>query len=169
MTRSWTLVAVALMAVAAVRCGNSSSSPTQDSQGTGVLRLSFPDPVVAVPSTDSRFAMEAVIPMVVTEVSGAGWAVIDFVQIGMDDEATGLRPNPYPVVTFANPRFVGYPMPDPVPVLAGSTVECSFRVGLYQTGTYRGKVILNAWTPRPNSIYNDQTQYSSEFRIVPPR
>jgi hypothetical protein len=167
MTRSWTLATVAAVAVAVAGCGNSSSSPTQDRFQPAVVRLSFPDPVVAVPSTDSRFAMEASVPMVISETSGTGWAVIDFVQVGISDETTGLPPNPLAIVTFANPRFVGYPMADPVTLDPGGTVECPFRVGLHRIGTYSVKVILNTWTPVPNSIYNDRTQYTGEFRIVP--
>lgn len=106
MNRSRTLVAVALTAVAMVGCGKSPSSPSPGQ--TAVLRLTFPDPVVAAPSTDPRFALDATVPMVITETSGS-------------------------------------------------------------SGTFRVVVTVTAWTAIPNSNYNEVTNFTGEFRIVPPR
>ena len=168
MTRSWTLVAVALWAVATVGCGNSPSAPTRNE--TAVLRLTFPDPVVAAPSSDPRFALEATVPMVITETSGDGGACISYFQVGIDDAATGVAASPRPIVTFADPRFrIGSQPPAPLCFGAGKSVEAPFRVSLPSTGTFRVVVTLTAWTAIPNSMYNEYTNFIGEFRIVPPQ
>jgi hypothetical protein len=161
MIRSWTLAAVALLAVAVAGCGQSSSPPTNTRLEPAVVRFAFPDPVVAEASSDSRFAMEAYVPMVISETSGKGSAYLDdpFV-VAATDEATGVLT--YPIVTFTNPlRGNG--------LAPGRSIEAPFRVGLSATGTYRVRVTLNTWTPVPNSIYNERAQYTGEFRIIPPR
>lgn len=168
MTRLRTLAAVALLAIAMGSCGNSPSAPSP--RETAVLRLSFPDPVVAAPSNDPRFAMEATVPMVITETSGKGGAWISYFGVGIDDAATGLAASPLPVVTFAEPRFlIGVQPPAPVFLGAGAKVDASFRVSLPRTGTFRVLVTVTAWTAIPNTQYNDLTNYSGEFRIVPPQ
>jgi len=87
MKHSWTLGILALFSVPAVGCGNSSA--TQTFPPTASLKLSPPEQVVAVPGTDSRFAVEAAIPMVVSEVAGVSATISGFVSEATH-EATGI-------------------------------------------------------------------------------
>jgi len=146
----WVLGILALFSVPAVGCGNSSATQTFPPMAS--LKLSLPEQVVAVPSTDSRFAMEAAIPMVVSEVAGVSATISGFVSEATN-EATGVTSTPYLTVTPA----WGNTIP------AGGTVELPFRLGLARAATYRARVTIGVWDGRA------QTFAIGEFRILPPQ
>ena len=169
MKQSWTLGILALFVVPAVGCGNS-SPPTQINIPRAFVKLSLPERVVAVPSTDSRFAMEVAIPMVVSETAGVG-AQIEGVGVEVTDEATGVRSNA--VVSRTTP--VEH-------ISARGTVELPFRVYVTSTATYRATVTLYVWDDgAPSSTgagdvqlwvnprSGERSQFSGEFRILPPQ
>jgi len=172
MTRSWTLAAITLSAVAMAGCGNSSETPSKPPRA--LVKLSLPAQVVAVPSTDSSFAMEAAIPMVASETAGVG-AQIQQVGVEVTDEATGVRSRA--VVSRTTPV-------EHIP--AGATVELPFRVYVKSTATYRATVTLDVWddgTPGgtvmtgsagagqlwDNQRSGERSLFSGEFRILPPQ
>ena len=108
---------------------------------TAFLKLSLPEQVVAVPSADSRFAMEAAIPMVVSEVAGVSATISGFASEAAN-EATGVSSTPYLTVTPA----WGNTIP------AGGTVEVPFRLGLASAGTYRARVTIGGWDGRARTF-----------------
>jgi len=173
MTRSWTLAAVALPALAMVGCGNSSSTPTLPPRA--LVKLTFPEPIVAVPSTDSGFAMEASVPMVASETAGVN-AYPYQMRVETTAEATG-------VTNYA--KFVVTESVEKIP--AGGSVEIPFRVYLSSMGPHRAKVLLDTtdastpvgvptgsaaaalevlWGTVPTG---ERGQWSGEFRILPPQ
>ena len=169
MNQLWTLGMLALFAVPAVGCGNS-SPPTQTTIPRAFVKLSFPERVVAVPSTDSDFAMEAAIPMVASETAGVG-AQIERVGVEVTDEATGVRSTA--VVSRTTP--VEH-------ISARGTVELPFRVFVQSTATYRATVTLYVWDDGApsytgagdvqlwvNPRSGERSQFSGEFRILPPQ
>jgi hypothetical protein len=163
-----TLGILALFAVPAVGCGN--SSPTQINIPRALIKLSLPEHVVGVPSTDSGFAMEAAIPMIASETAGVG-AQIERVGVEVTDEATGVRSNA--VVSRTTP--VEH-------ISARATVELPFRVYVTSTATYRATVTLYVWDDgAPSSTgagdvqlwvnprSGERSQFNGEFRILPPQ
>jgi hypothetical protein len=173
MNQLWTIGILALFAVPAVGCGN--SSPTQMKVPRAAVKLSLPQQVVAVPSTDPRFAMEATIPMIASESAGVS-AYINQWRVEATDEATGVTS--YPVV-FQDGSVETIP--------AGRSVEIPFRVGLSSRGTYRTRVTLDitdaggpsgtvptGGVPAEGSGINlSATEHSqvsgNEFHILPPQ
>lgn len=170
MKQSWTLGILAFFAVAAVGCG----SPTELREpkiARALVKLSFPERVVAVPSTDSQFAMEASVPMVAGESGGVN-AYIATMGVEATDEATGAT---------SRPHFVRANSAETIP--AGGSVEIPFRVYLPSTGTYRMKVTLDTWDAGPppgtgnsgsNQLWDnprsgERTQCSGVFRLLPPQ
>jgi hypothetical protein len=173
MKRFWTLGIPALFAVASVACGHS-STPTAPKNSRALVKLSLPERVVAVPSADPRFAMEATIPMVASESAGVS-AYINQWRVEATDEATGVTS--YPLV-FRDTLVETIP--------AGGSVKIPFRVGLSSRGTYRAKVTLDTadaggpsgtvptgGVPANGSGINlsaaVQSQVSGDFRILPPQ
>lgn len=165
MKRLWTLGVL----FAAIGCGNSSPT-TQTTIPRAFITLSLPERVVAVPSTDSGFAMEAAIPMVLSEKSGVG-AQIEGVGVEVTDEATGVRSTA--VVSRATP--VEH-------ISARGTVELPLRVYVMSAATYRATVTLYVWDDgAPSStgsgdlpLYVNQrsgerSQFSGDFRLLPPQ
>jgi len=163
-----TLGILALVAVPAVGCGN--SSPTQINIPRALIKLSLPEHVVAVPSTDSSFAMEATIPMVASETAGVG-AQIEGVRVEVTDEATGVRSTA--VVSRTTP--VEH-------ISARGTVELPFRAYVKSTATYRATVTLSVWDDGApantgsgdlplgvNPRSGERSQFSGGFRILPPQ
>ena len=166
MTQPKALVAVAVLTVGIVGCGNAPSSPS--ARPAAILRLNVSDPVVGAPSTDTRFAMEATVPMVIAETSGQGYACISYFEFRIDDVATGLPVSPLPVITFADRRFqLDVQPPDFLCFGPDSRIEAPFRVSFSTIGTFRVAVTLTAWTKDSTGPYNSQTRFSGEFRIVP--
>jgi hypothetical protein len=168
MKHPWTLGILALFAVAAVGCGN--SSPTEAKRPNAVVKFGLPLQVVAVPSTDPGYALEATIPMVVSETGGVD-AYINMLGVKATDEATGVTSYP-PIVRS---KSVGK-------IPAGGSVEIPLRVYLSGTGTYRAKVLLDAWAQTQagtsagafelwdNGRTGERTPFESqEFRILPPQ
>jgi hypothetical protein len=170
MKRLWTLGVLALFAVPAVGCG----SPTELREpkiARAFVKLSFPERVVALPSTDSQFAMEASVPMVASESAGVN-AYIDSMAVEATDEAIGAT---------SRAHFVRTKSVEAIP--GGGSVEIPFRVYLSSTGTYRMKVTLDTWDAGPpagtgnagsfqlwdNPRSGERTQFSAEFRILPPQ
>jgi hypothetical protein len=95
-----------------------------------LVKLILPQQVVAVPSTDTAFAMEATIPMVLTETAGVA-AFFNGFAVSVRDESNGTS-RYAPIVRL---NTVGT-------VPAGGSVEVPFRVQLSGAGPYRAKVIL---------------------------
>jgi hypothetical protein len=167
-----TLGVLALFAVPAVGCGN--SSPTQSKIVRALVKFSIPQQVVAVP-TDPPYAMEATIPLVARESAGVT-AYIYQLSVKTTDEATGGTS--YPQIVRLNPTGT---------IPAGSSVEIPLRVYLPSNGPYRARVILaasDAGGPAGTvptggipadgsginlSVWEQTTFESDEFRILPPQ
>jgi len=94
----WTLGILALFAVPAVGCGN--SSPAQPKIVRALVTFSMPQRIVAVP-TDPAYAMEVTVPLVVRESAGVT-AYIYMLSVRTTDEATGAIS--YPQVVRAVER-----------------------------------------------------------------
>jgi hypothetical protein len=169
MKRLWTLGILAVVGFAGVDCGNS-TPPTAARPASTVVKFTLPQQVVAVPSTDPGYALEATIPVVLTESGGVD-AYINMLGMTVTNEATGGTHYP-PIVRL---NSVGK-------VPAGGSVEITMRVYLASPGTYRAKVLLDAWSQTQASTAagafqiwdNGQTGArtpfeSQEFRILPPR
>lgn len=169
MKRPWTLGILAIVGLAEVGCGNS-SPPTAARPASTVVKFTLPQQVVAVPSTDPGYALEATIPVVLRETGGVD-AYINMLGIKMTDEATGVTHYP-PIVRL---NSVGK-------VPAGGSVEITIRVYLASTATYRAKVLLDAWSQTQastaagafqtwdNGLTGARTPFESEeFRILPPQ
>jgi hypothetical protein len=136
-----------------------------------LVRLSFPERVVAVPSTDSQFAMEASVPMVASESAGVN-AYIYSMLVEATDEATAATSRAHFVLTKSVETIPG-----------GGSVEIPFRVYLSSTGTYRVKVTLDtsdagapagtgnagSFTLWDNPRSGERSLFSGEFRILPPQ
>jgi hypothetical protein len=169
MKQLWTLGVLALFAIPAVGCGNSSPA-TQTTIPRAFFKLSLPERVVAVPSTDSDFAMEAAIPMVVSETAGVG-AQIERLGVEVTDEASGVRSDA--VVSRTTP--VEHISPR-------GTVELPFRVYVKSTAAYRATVTLYVWDDGAppstgagdvqlwvNQRSGERSQFSGQLRILPPQ
>jgi hypothetical protein len=167
-----TLAILALFALPAVGCGN--SSPTETTSPRAVVKFSLPQQVVAVPSTDPAYVLEATIPMVVSETGGVD-AYINMLGVKATDEATGVTSYP-PIVRLSSAGKIP----------AGGSVEIPLRVYLSSTGTYSAKVLLDAWAQAQsgtvstgsagslqlwdNARTGERTPFESgEFRILPPQ
>lgn len=168
MKRLRTFGILALFAAPAVGCGN--SSPTAPKPASAVVEFGLPQQVVAVPSTDPGYVLEATIPVVLSETGGVD-AYINMLGVRMTDEATGGTHYP-PIVRL---NSVGK-------VPARGSVEITIRVYLSSTGTYRAKVLLDAWAQTQastaagafqiwdNGLTGARTPFESqEFRILPPQ
>ena len=156
-----------------VGCGN--STPTQEKTKRALVKLSLPQQVVAVPSADPRYAMEATVSMVASESAGVNAYIYQW-HVAVTDEATGIIS--YLVVSQDRPVEI---------IPAGRSVEIPFRVGLSKTGTYRGRVTLDTVdyggpsgtaptgaVPAEGSGTNlpagERSTFSSgDFRILPPQ
>lgn len=173
MKQSWTVATLALFVVPTVGCGNS-SLPTRTTIPRAVVKLSLPQQVVAVPSTDPRFAMEATVPMVASESAGLSAYIYQW-RVEATDEATGVTSSPE---VFRDRSVETIP--------AGGSVEIPFRVGLSSRGTYRTRVTLDVTdsggpsgtvstggVPAEGSGINlpasERSSFSAEFRILPPQ
>ena len=173
MKQLWTLGILALFAVPAVGCGNG-SPPTKATIPRASVKLSIPAQVVAAPSTDPRFAMEATIPMVASESAGLNAYIYQW-RVEATDEATGVTSSP---VVFHDKSVETIP--------AGGSVEIPFRVGLSSRATYRTRVTLDVTdsggpsgtvpvggVPAEGSGINlpatERSSFSAEFRILPPQ
>lgn len=163
-----TLGILALLAVPAMGCGN--SSPTATKPASAVVKFSLPQQVVAVPSTDPAYAVEATVPVILSETGGVD-AYINMLGVQATDEATGVTRYP-PIVRLES---VGK-------VPAGGSIAVTLRVYLSNTGTYRAKVLLDAWAQTQastsagafqlwdNGRTGERTPFESEeFRILPPQ
>jgi len=138
MKRLWTPGVLSLFAVAAVGCG-SPNELRPPNIARALVKLSFPEQVVAVPSTDSQYAMEASVAMVASESAGVK-AYINAMGVEVTDEATG---------TNSRAHFVLAGSVEAIP--AGGSVGIPFRVYLSSTGTYRVKVTLDTSDAGPPS------------------
>jgi hypothetical protein len=173
MKQFWTPVILAFFAVPAVGCGNA-SPPTQIAIPRALVKLSLPEQVVAVPSTDPRFAMEATIPMVASESAGRSAYIYQW-RVEATDEATGVTSSP---AVFRDKSVETIP--------ARGSVEIPFRVCLSSRGTYRTRVTLDTTdsggpsgtvptggVPAEGSGINlpatERSSFSAEFRILPPQ
>jgi hypothetical protein len=170
MKRLWTPGILALFAVAAVGCGNPNELRPPNI-ARALVKLSFPERVVAVPSTDSQFAMEASVPMVASESAGVT-AYIYAMGVEATDEATGATNRAHFVLAKPVETIPG-----------GGRAEVPFRVYLSDTGTYRVKVTLDtsdAGAPAgtgnagsfilwDNQRSGERTLVSGEFRLLPPQ
>jgi hypothetical protein len=170
MKRLWTPGILALFAVAAVGCGDPNELRPPNI-ARALVRLSFPERVVAVPSTDSQFAMEASVPMVARESAGVK-AYVNAMGVEATDETTGATTRAH----FVLARPV-----EAIP--AGGSVEVPFRMYLATTGTYRVKVTLDTSDAGPpagtgnsgsftlwdNPSSGERTLVSGEFRLLPPQ
>jgi hypothetical protein len=116
------------LAVLLAGCGGS-KAPSQPTVRT-VLRLSVSQQVTAVPSTDPRYAAEALIDMAATETAGVT-AYINGFTVKATDEASGAVS--YPQVVRLNTTST---------IPAGGSVALPFRVLLAGSGTYRARVSL---------------------------
>ena len=133
MKRLWTLgILAAVFGVPGVGCGNS-SPPTAARPASAVVKFTLPQQVVAVPSADPGYVLEATIPVVLGETGGVD-AYINMLGVTVTNEATGGTHYP-PIVRL---NSVGK-------VPAGGSVEITIRVFLSSSGTYRAKVLLDAW------------------------
>ena len=172
MQHLWTLGILALFVVPAVGCGDSSPTELREPKiARATVKLSLPERVVAVPSTDSRFAMEALVPMVASESAGVN-AYIYSMGVEATDEATGATSRAH----FINAKAV-----ETIP--GGGSVEIPFRVYLSSTGTYRMRVTLDTWDAGApagtgnagsfqlwdNARSGERSLFSGEFRILPPQ
>lgn len=160
----------ALLAVAGLGCGNSSEL-REPTIARALVRLSFPERVVAVPSSDPQFAMEASVPMVASESAGVN-AYIYSMGVEATDEASGSTIR----VPFVRGNSIGT-------VPARSSVEIPFRVYLPAIATYRIKVSMDTYddgqppgTGNSGSLVlwdnprsSDRTLVTGEFRLLPPQ